>query len=1092
MEHSPSTTVQPQCNSAAGDTQPIPSDDSVMVDVVCPTPDDTPQGLQQAIIEPSEDTNIMEENGLPSQGIKQESVPPESPTQESSTNTDEAPQSLAALQALRDSSSTETLQAAVCVSRSILQVVLRALKPAKESQYVNDKLQKSTQILKTQSVPEYIVGVVGGTGNGKSSLINSLLGESKLIPTNCARACTAVVTEISWNYSEAEEERYTATIEYISAKKWRAELDLLRADLCGNDENGDPVAVSRTPEAAIAWAKIREVYPYMTKEIFLSCTTDTLMADPDVHVLLGLTKAISASNVEDFCADISRFIDSREKSQPVDKTVSVAAADNEREVLNGADQDDDLSCDSDGEFQEDTDENSDSDDSDHWKPKRKESSTRVEAPKRKKKMALWPLIKVVRVRTKADILSSGLVLVDLVVASIHRAVDDKVAQNLLGSRFRQQVKLDGTYGNITLICSKTDDIMAEHAWEQFGLEKEYSRWKRSHRSKEQWEAAHGARLEDTQSRVRHLLSLEMEIDVRLAKWIGLLSSLEDGKRVKMPTEPIRKRKAVDGGARSSKKHSPRKKASDITLDSGTAGDDSGYAEANDVWQRLDRGPSMPLTGDTLNDIQVQSMLQHLKAVAMEASKEKHEAETTAFDYERQLAEINEKSDSRYARLRSRCIEKRNNFVKKEARRQFEMGLRDSPWLVFLLIQYRLDQFEAEKENLEDFDPTIEGQDYERLAADLPVFCVSIRDYELSKDIASSEGVSGGSAAQELSEVPQLAAHAMGLTRQGQIQRGRQFLNDVFEILNSLQIWAENQAWLVGEERERRVESLSAELSVLDTIERYLEKSSEDAIRAADMWPRKEGNQDGLPWCSYKAICRRSGAFKNAKGFHDFNEDLVAPLKRRLTRNWDKMFGGDIPKALTKFLKSTTESQQSFHDRMREEIEPGVTPSTLRALDSQLSARTKQSDFKAKALTDSATELRKETNRHFTPAIKLAMEDTYDSIMEENGAGSFVRMQKIMADHVEEKTMAMLREAVESVSVEFDKLFCKLEASIKDYANETFKAVKQDYTNVLGDATHGTIEEIVAIAAAKESIAQVLLGVERKYAEVLPQAEAATH
>jgi ABC-type glutathione transport system ATPase component len=40
-----------------------------------------------------------------------------------------------------------------------------------------------------------VVGVVGATGAGKSSVINAMLDEERLVPTNCMRACTAVVTE---------------------------------------------------------------------------------------------------------------------------------------------------------------------------------------------------------------------------------------------------------------------------------------------------------------------------------------------------------------------------------------------------------------------------------------------------------------------------------------------------------------------------------------------------------------------------------------------------------------------------------------------------------------------------------------------------------------------------------------------------------------------------------------------------------------------------------------------------------------------------------------------------------------------------------
>jgi hypothetical protein len=45
-----------------------------------------------------------------------------------------------------------------------------------------------------------------------------------------------------------------------------------------------------------------------------------------------------------------------------------------------------------------------------------------------------------------------------IISPIHRAIDDKTAKDLLGENFRRQLLMDGQYGNITFICTKTDDI----------------------------------------------------------------------------------------------------------------------------------------------------------------------------------------------------------------------------------------------------------------------------------------------------------------------------------------------------------------------------------------------------------------------------------------------------------------------------------------------------------------------------------------------------------------------------------------------------------------------------------------------------------
>ena len=43
-----------------------------------------------------------------------------------------------------------------------------------------------------------------------------------------------------------------------------------------------------------------------------------------------------------------------------------------------------------------------------------------------------------------------------IVSSIHRAVNDKTARDLLGEHFRRQLLMDGQYGSVSFICSKTD------------------------------------------------------------------------------------------------------------------------------------------------------------------------------------------------------------------------------------------------------------------------------------------------------------------------------------------------------------------------------------------------------------------------------------------------------------------------------------------------------------------------------------------------------------------------------------------------------------------------------------------------------------
>lgn len=118
---------------------------------------------------------------------------------------------------------------------------------------------------KLNANPQFVVAVVGSTGAGKSSLINALLHTDSLVPTNSMRACTAVVTEISYNYTDSN---IRAEVEFLTPAEWRAELIILRGDLLDDDGNIRRV-VDENSEAGAAWARVHSVYPTLHRLLSL-------------------------------------------------------------------------------------------------------------------------------------------------------------------------------------------------------------------------------------------------------------------------------------------------------------------------------------------------------------------------------------------------------------------------------------------------------------------------------------------------------------------------------------------------------------------------------------------------------------------------------------------------------------------------------------------------------------------------------------------------------------------------------------------------------------------------------------------------------
>jgi hypothetical protein len=128
------------------------------------------------------------------------------------------------------------------------------------------EIQKSLQM----TAPDTIVGVLGNTGVGKSSLLNALLDEASVLPTSGSRGCTATVVELRFNKAlhtnlspSTSVPVYKGEVEFITLLEWRTELKLLVEECCTNDEKKvyimEPQA-ERQPDAAAAWSKIDQVY----------------------------------------------------------------------------------------------------------------------------------------------------------------------------------------------------------------------------------------------------------------------------------------------------------------------------------------------------------------------------------------------------------------------------------------------------------------------------------------------------------------------------------------------------------------------------------------------------------------------------------------------------------------------------------------------------------------------------------------------------------------------------------------------------------------------------------------------------------------
>ncbi|KAI1372650.1 hypothetical protein F4677DRAFT_431751 [Hypoxylon crocopeplum] len=947
----------------------------------------------------------------------------------------------------------ESLESGVTIGLELLGQLKAQLSTFKNADV--DAWLKSIQELEERAKPtRTVVGVVGNTGAGKSSVINALLDEERLLPTNCLRACTASPTEISYNYSDDPTELYRAEVEFITKDEWIRELEVLFNDLL--DGNGD---VSREcsnadSEAGVAYAKLKAVYPHKTKEMIAMGTPNDFAAEASVRGVLGSVKKLREGTARALYGRLQHYVDSKEKI------------------------------------------------------------TGIEHRKRNIPIEYWPLIKVVRIYTKANALSTGALIVDLpgvqdsnaaraavaekymksctglwIVAPITRAVDDKTAKSLLGDSFKRQLKYDGTYLAVSFICSKTDDISITEAVDSLGLEEEIAEsWNRA----EELETSNDASevlLAELRSQKSAFAEQLDEIEVKYDIWDDLLSKVSDGMDVYAPVENPKKRK------RQAKPHGSRKNRDsyDSEAEDGSYSFEDDSSDKENSQSNEDR---QPLTEDDI-DQQLTSFRSQRKKIR----QERRELDAQIADTRKQIQDAELERQDILAEVKARCIRGRNEYSRGAIKQDFAMGIKE------------LDQENAAEEDDTTFDPDQDLRDYDEVARSLPVFCVSSRAYQkingrLQKDDFRSHGFMSA----EDTEVPQLQQHAKKLTEAGRASHCRRFLNDLAQITNSMKIWATNDGThsTLTDVEQRREEMHLRKL--LNDLETGFEASIEEAMKlvhqslnehvyhifnssvplAANAAPSTAAgwgahkSLGGLVWATYKATVRRNGVYSGAAGPRDFNQELVDPISRNLATGWERAFQRRLPAILDEFAAKTKKQLKEFHQAARARAEKRHTNvAGIVTLSSQILAHMRTLEQLPIVLRATITDLQREANREFTPAICHAMAYAYQVCSDERGQGSFNRMKTAMSNHVDTSRNTMFREATDIVKARLDAMCRTVRVSMTDEMEEMFASVFRDYMRVLVGTTvdrHAKLppEEL----AMRANVNNVLQGGDSMFAPVL--------
>jgi hypothetical protein len=838
------------------------------------------------------------------------------------------------LQRLLQERSPEQLEVAVKRGLAVLTEIEEPLHDISRHGDAQKWLEQIETVREMAKRKRTVIGVVGNTGAGKSSVINAILDEERLVPTNCMRACTAVVTELSYNESNVESARYRAEIEFIQPDDWRRELKVLFDEVF--DSLGGMSKEVSNPDsvAGVAYAKIRAVYHKYTKEMLQRSSIDQLMNLPSMQLILGTVKRINSRDGASFYQRLQHYVDSQQKP------------------------------------------------------------TATRGPQPKRELELWPLIKVVRIYTKADALSTGAVIVDLpgvhdsnaaraavaegymkectglwIVAPITRAVDDKAAKTLLGNTFKRQLKYDGSYSAVTFICSKTDDISRTEAADTLQLgdvlaEQDAERDiidQQICAVKDKWRQAQADREKQNDKIERH--------EDEQVYWEEELSKIEDDDTSDASVSPTKKRKRAF-------EHEDSEESDDRTI---TPQDIRNEIEKYKRLKKSAREHARKLRDD------IQAL--QLELYSLENRKTKIDKDAEAL-----------------------CIQGRNEWSRARIRADFAEGIKE------------LDQENAAEENPEEFDPDEDIRDYEEVARSLPVFCVSSRAYQKLSGRLGKDGDVNGFNTLTQTEIPGLQAHSRKLTEGGRHDGCKSFLNSLSRLLTSLTLWASDDGSnpessvqqrqmlkvFIASNLEKLRQALKEAVDqimtdVEDTLTAQLRhkfasaarNAANKALHTSDGWgaPRNEG---GLFWATYKATVRRQGVFQGASGSRNFNKDLTEPLTMGLSGQWDKTFKHRLPAIFNSFPKMANTYMRYFHNAVEDECTRyKIGMSRIARLRDNIIVLEGAFDDLAKTTINNVNEAQREINREFAPSVATAMAAAYERCSREIGKLTLLRKLSIV-------------------------------------------------------------------------------------------------
>ncbi|KAI4206429.1 MAG: hypothetical protein LQ348_000989 [Seirophora lacunosa] len=891
---------------------------------------------------------------------------------------------------------------------------------------VKQFIQNIDSLRKGPTTTKTVVGVVGATGAGKSSLLNALLDEERLVPTNCMRACTAVATSIEYNYEPIP---YRAQIQYVQKEEWERELKTLSQDILDDGHVSKEINLLNT-DAGIAWAKFKAVYPTKSSEdLAKPDSVQSLLTERDVSQLLGESCEVQDTQAKSFYQRLQALVDSKDRSSGTKKGEPA-----------------------------------------YW-PLIKLVKIFLRSPILSTGLMLVDLPGVgdsnaarVAVSDKYMRDAAGL----WVVAPINRAVDDKTAQSLLGQSFKRQLKMDGGVGSVTFICSKTDDISITEAQESLSLEEELSPL---HERSEQLRLNRKAlntelqtlnELKANHNEVANSLDDEMEV------WQALSLDVQAGPKTSTSEcEPTRKRK-VTGLDQAQK----RQRISGST-----------HLGNEDLRTRSMKKENVC---EDHSVVSPPSTLEEINTTIAEIMAKKKEARHEITGINERVKELRKKLDAAAnelqdteAEVTSKCISGRNAVVKGNIQADYALGIKQDDEVLAVEDEHYENEIVSR-----DYDEVartlpvfcVSANGYQRLKGRLrkdtfdPKFkhieeteipmlqahCIKLTEARRIADSQSFLGVMSrllNSLAFWVSDDD----FSHGMTKQ---QKETQEIH-----LASAMVQLRDNLLKTAKDTMAEVQQALGKLIFHKNMS-AVQAAIADADEIVSHWAKPVNKEDrargGYHWSTYQAICRRDGVLRT----DDWNNALAEPMMKKIAPGWEKVFSQRIPSMLKRYACRAFQVLNECHDKIvRDARAVPIGEAGLKMLQGLVRGYCTVFETHAIDVQKSFKSAQRKFNRKFVPVIQEYLHPAYVACAKERGYKSFARMKSTMEHHVEQTRLICFQASVNAVRNLLDKRLEKEEQAMVGRLDGIFQSVQRDYYAVL---VRGKINNIPGAEELRQS------------------------